>query len=201
MIKTIFFDFGNILVTYDNVFNKVCRDFKINLNEFVEYYNGFEKSLTVGEIKTDLFWEKCIENFSLDLQKAKRYDFEGAWVSDYEIIKPINNLVYELNGKMNIGVISNINSGIWEAALRDNWVPKVNYKSIILSCEVGIKKPDKEIYEIAEQKSGVNPEEILFIDDKEKNLVEPTKMNWAVVHFDPEKPEEGVNKIKSVING
>ena len=200
MIKTVFFDFGNVLVTYDNVFNKVCHDFKINLNEFIEYYNGFEKSLTVGEIKTDLFWEKCIENFSLDLQKARRYDFEGAWVSDYEIIKPINNLLYELDGKINIGVISNINSGIWEAALKDNWVPKVNYKSVILSYKVNTKKPDRKIYEIAQRESGVNPEEVLFIDDKEKNLVEPTEMNWKTVLFDPNKAEEGGKKIRRIIS-
>jgi FMN phosphatase YigB (HAD superfamily) len=101
---------------------------------------------------------------------------------------------------MNIGIISNINSGIWEAALRDSWVPSVNYKSVILSCKVGVAKPSREIYELAQKESGVNPNEILFIDDKETNLTEPLNMGWTTVLFDPNKTEEGVEKINQLFS-
>lgn len=199
MIKTVFFDFGNVLVTYNNVFNKVCHDFQIDFNEFKKHYLPFEDSLTIGKISTDIFWKKCFETFNLDLQKALQYDFKGSWVSDYEIIQPINKLINELDGKMNIGIISNINSGIWEAALRDSWVPSVNYKSVILSCDVGMAKPNRGIYEIAQNESGVDPNEILFIDDKEMNLREPLNMGWSTVLFDPNNAKDGIKKIRRII--
>ena len=150
-------------------------------------------------MKSNLFWEKCLEHFNLDLHKTKSYDFAGAWVSDYEIIKPMNKFIYEIKDKIDIGIISNINSEIWEAALRDGWVPKINYKSVILSYKVGLKKPNKKIYEIAQSESKVKAEEILFVDDKEENLVEPRKMGWKTFLFDPKKAEEGREKIKKFI--
>lgn len=201
MIKTIFFDFGNVLVTYDKVFNKICDDFKLNCDDLLEFYSLFHEQLTIGEMETSDFWKKCIEHYTLDKEKIKEYDFEGSWVADYEIIKPINSLINELKEKINIGIISNINSGIWEAALKDSWVPNINYVSIILSYKVASIKPNREIYELAQIESQVNPDEILFVDDKEINLIEPTKMGWKTILFDPNKAEDGVKKIRSIISG
>lgn len=199
MIKIIFFDFGNVLVTYDKVFTKVCNDFEINLDEFWKFYNKFDDALAFGEIETRYFWKKCIENFNLDLDKTKNYDFAKAWVSDYKIIKPVNDFIYEIKNKINIGIISNINSEIWETALRENFVPKINYKCVILSYKEKTNKPKKEIYEMAQKKSGANSGEILFIDDKQENLVEPRKMGWKTILFDPSKAEEGVEEIRKAI--
>jgi HAD superfamily hydrolase (TIGR01509 family) len=39
------------------------------------------------------------------------------------------------------------------------------------SWELGIKKPTKEIFDITLQKLGVKPEEAVFIDDGEKNIL------------------------------
>jgi len=197
MIKTVIFDFGNVLVTFDRVFCKVSNDFNIDFEEFIKYYSSFEEAMTIGKIKTDFFWRECIRHFNLDLHKAKKYDFARAWVSDYEIIGPINELVYELSKDLNIGILSNINSEIWEAAQRDAWVPKINYKSVILSYKLGFKKPEREIYEVSQKEAGVKPEEILFVDDKEENLVEPRNMGWVTILFDPNKAKEGVEKIRS----
>ena len=46
-------------------------------------------------------------------------------------------------------------------------VPNINYSVIIDSSEVHMKKPDKDIYELAQKKAGVLPSEILLIDDRE----------------------------------
>lgn len=41
----------------------------------------------------------------------------------------------------------------------------------VLSCEVGLKKPDPAIYQKAIEVAQCRPEECIFIDDKESNLV------------------------------
>lgn len=199
MIKIIFFDFGNVFVTYDKVFNRVCNDYNLDREEFLKYYSRFEEKLSLGKMSSKLFWKKCGNYFNLNSDKIEHYDFAGAWVSDYEMIQPIKNLAEEMVNKLDVGIISNINSEIWEAALRDGWVPKIDYKSIILSYKVGIKKPDKKIYEIAQREVRVRSEEILFVDDKEKNLVEPKKMGWKTVLFDPNKAQEGVREIRRML--
>ena len=42
------------------------------------------------------------------------------------------------------------------------------FDGAIFSCEVGIKKPDKEIFELIINKYNLNTNETLFFDDKEK---------------------------------
>lgn len=197
MIKAIYFDLGGVLVNYDNVFHKVCSDFTLDFNDFLKFYSQFDNDMAFGKIKMDYFWKKCIKEF--DLKNAKNYDLPKSWVSDYKIVKPINDLIYSLEKKIEIGIISNIGPGIWEAALKYKFVPNIKYKKVYLSCKEEMYKPNSDIYEKVQKESGFKPEEILFIDDKEENLVVPKNLGWKTVLFNQLKAEEGVEKIKQIL--
>ena len=193
----IYFDFGGVLVNYDDVFKGACKKFGIDFSEALEFYSQFDKDLAHGRMTTEEFWNKCVDHFSLN--SLSDFDIATSWVSDYQIITPINTLVYELEGKIEMGIISNINSGIWEAAYRDGWVPKIKYKEVYLSYKMGMTKPDRRIYEIIQKETGYGPEEIMFVDDQDKNLLIPKEMGWRTIHFDMRKAEEGAEKIRKYI--
>ncbi len=197
MVKFIYFDFGAVLVNYDEVFKKVCTDFNLDRDEFKNFYNGFVLDMDVGKESVSGFWKKSAENFGL--KNALEYDLAKSWVSDYKIIQPVFDMIRSLEGKVDMGIISNIHADVWWAAFEDNWVPKVKYKEILLSSDLGVIKPIRDIYEIAQEKANVKAEEILFIDDKEENLVEPKKMGWKTILFDQNKAVDGVNKIMEVL--
>lgn len=198
MVNYIYFDFGGVLVNYERVFQKVCSDFDLDFDNFLEFYDQFDRDLAVGKITTESFWKKCIENYNLT--NADDYDLVKSWVSDYDIIRPINRLIHNLEDKIKIGIISNINSEIWEAALADGWVPKINYSNVLLSYQVGLTKPDKQIYLEVQKATDSEAAEILFIDDQEKNLVIPQQLGWRTILFDRFKAEEGVRKIREMIS-
>lgn len=198
MIKFIYFDFGGVLVNYERALQGMCGDFNLDFEEFMKFYDQFDLDLALGRIKTDEFWKRCIEKYNL--KDAESYDLPKSWVADYDIVEPVNKLIYSLENKIDMGIISNINSGIWEAAFRDKWVPDIGYKNILLSYKLGITKPNREVYKIAQQESGVNPEEILFIDDQVKNLVVPRENGWKTIQFDRFKAEEGTKKIIDIID-
>lgn len=63
----------------------------------------------------------------------------------------------------------------------------------IFSEEVGFKKPQPEIYELALKRINQPPNKCLFIDDQEKNLVYPRQIGMEVYQFD------NVNNLKSVL--
>jgi putative hydrolase of the HAD superfamily len=176
MIKFIYFDFGAVLVNYDEVFKRVCTDFNLDRDEFKNFYDGFVLDMDVGKESVSGFWRKSVENFGL--KNALDYNLARSWVSDYKVIQPVFDMICSLEGKVDMGIISNIHADVWWAAFEDNWVPKVKYKEILLSSDLGVIKPSKDIYEIAQEKANVKAEEILFIDDKEENLIEPKKMGW-----------------------
>ena len=197
MIKFVYFDFGAVLVNYDNVFTKVCNDFSLDKSEFKNFYNKFVDNMDVGKDSVEGFWKKCVENFNLE--NGLNYNLPKSWVSDYKIIKPIFEMMTSLEGKINMGIISNIHADIWWAAFADNWVPKIKYNEFILSSDVATMKPHKEIYEIAQKRSGVNSNEILFVDDKPENLIIPNGMGWKTVLFDQFKADDGVSRILELL--
>jgi FMN phosphatase YigB (HAD superfamily) len=158
MIKNIYFDFGAVLVNYENVFQKVCSDFSLDFNEFWKFYDLLDEDMAYGKITTDEFWEKCIEKFNL--KDAKNYDLTRWWVSDYEIIKPINDLIYFLENKKEVGIISNIGSGVWEAAMKYEFVPNIKYKKVYLSYKEGMIKPNLNFYQKVQKESLIKPDEI-----------------------------------------
>jgi FMN phosphatase YigB (HAD superfamily) len=168
------------------------------MDEFIEFYDKYDLDINLGKVSTEEYWKKCIERFKLE--NAEDYDLPKWWVADYKIIKPVNEMIFGLVGKIDMGIISNINSGIWEAAVKYEYVPNIEYKQILLSYKLGIKKPDRKIFEIAQEKSGVHPEEILFIDDQLKNLTVPEEMGWKTVLFDQSQSERGVDEIKNSLN-
>ena len=54
---------------------------------------------------------------------------------------------------------------------------------LVYSYEVGIEKPDQRIYEIACERLGVRPSEVVFLDDLEANVVAARRLGMRAVLF------------------
>lgn len=85
---------------------------------------------------------------------------------------PVNTPLIEfirdtLKPKYRIGMLSNA---------ADNWLDELFsaddqalFEHAVLSYQVGLAKPDPGIYNAAVERFGVEPEQCLFVDDKERN--------------------------------
>ena len=93
-------------------------------------------------------------------------------VSDYE---------KSLKDKCKIGIFSNLT--IFDKERLDKQVDLSKYDYVFLSYEYGFQKPEIEIYKIVQEKVGVKPEDILFIDDAEKNINTAKKMGWNTLQI------------------
>src|SRR5262249_6078706 len=67
------------------------------------------------------------------------------------------------------GILSNT-TWEWVARLRDVEDWEGRFDPIVLSCEVGIGKPDPAIYELLLRRLSVPGERVLFVDDRKDNL-------------------------------
>lgn len=56
-------------------------------------------------------------------------------------------------------------------------------EDILISGEVGVTKPDPAIYEHCEQRFGLDPSAVVFIDDNEANTAAAATRGWDVVTF------------------
>ena len=54
---------------------------------------------------------------------------------------------------------------------------------VIVSCEVGVCKPDLRIYQLCLSRLGVEPPEALFVDDRQENVEAAATLGLQTVHF------------------
>lgn len=57
------------------------------------------------------------------------------------------------------------------------------FKVVIISSEVGMVKPQKEIFELALKKLKSKPNECIFVDDNEKNILVARDIGFIALHF------------------
>ena len=86
------------------------------------------------------------------------------------------------------------NRGVQTALVSNSWGPSDGYpwdrlpqfSEVVVSSEVGIRKPDTAIYELAAEKLGRAPADCVFVDDVEINLVPARALGMgAILHEGP----------------
>ena len=71
-----------------------------------------------------------------------------------------------------------------------------SFDPIIFSCDVGFRKPDPQIYEMALERLKCEPEECIFIDDKKRNTDAGEKLGIkGIVFEDASKLIEDLSKL------
>jgi putative hydrolase of the HAD superfamily len=80
------------------------------------------------------------------------------------------------------GLISNSwGTGIYERA------PLRIFDATVISGDVGLHKPQREIYELGAERIGVDPAACLFVDDLRENVAGAEAVGMtAILHRDPE---------------
>jgi putative hydrolase of the HAD superfamily len=74
----------------------------------------------------------------------------------------------ELYGKYRLAILSNANTGTIERKIPSELMQY--FDTVVVSADVGMQKPDPEIFKHTIRTTGVEPNEALFIDDREVYL-------------------------------
>lgn len=53
----------------------------------------------------------------------------------------------------------------------------------VISGDVGLRKPDETIYELAMEQANACANQCLFIDDRESNLIPAKKLGMHILHM------------------
>ena len=74
------------------------------------------------------------------------------------------------------------------------------FDGIIFSGDVGMRKPDIEIYQYTLDKWGIDPKESIFVDDSAKNLEPFTVLGGHTFHFDNKNLNQSLATLYEVVN-
>lgn len=169
--KLILFDWGGIVENHEGengtfaAWIHFLRKIGIqDLNNLCEYSISDKKNL------------KDMENVYLDLKQ--RFDLQVSFqefLSEYknslrnvDYFKDVSEYEKSLKDKCFIGVLSNL--CIMDKERIDKQLNLDEYDYVFLSYELGMRKPNKEIYEYVINHVPFEKENILFLDDAIKNI-------------------------------
>ena len=70
--------------------------------------------------------------------------------------------------------------------------------AVVISDQVGLRKPDPSIYQLTAAKMGIPPEDCVFVDDTKANLPAASKLGMKGVHFTD--AQSGVAEIRHLLD-
>jgi len=179
MIKAVIFDYGGVVKQMSDAFiRNVAKSFNIDEEEFLEVYRKPLSPLLRGTMSEENFWKNC--SSQLNLPDNFKQLYKGIYKKFFHIFSEIIDLVEELKKK---GIITAVLSNVsrMHADMIREYKGYEFFDVVILSCEVGIVKPEKEIYQLTLDKLGIKGEEAIFIDDREENLVPARELGIKTV--------------------
>lgn len=114
-------------------------------------------------------------------------------INHFQPIPGSLKILADVQGKATIGLISNQTSWLYD--LEKIYKFKKMFSILVASMDVGLRKPSKSIFKYFIKKAKVNPNEIVFIDDRidYKEVTESVGMHF--IHF--RNPKQLRSKLKS----
>jgi len=194
-IRALVWDLGGVILRTEDLSFRETWEKRFDLEpwdlERLIFRSEMSKLASVGKASTEDIWNSVQGKLGLTKSELERLrvDFFAGDQIDEELMAFIRSL----KGQVKIGMITNAWPDIrpWmeeQARIADA------FDHIVISSEVGIVKPQKEIYGLALSGLDVEAEETLFIDDFVENIQGAEAVGMHTIHF--QDPIEAMQTIQ-----
>lgn len=191
-VRFVYFDINGCLVHFfHRAFLRLASETGISADVIETTFWLYNDDACRGALPMDEFNRRFAERLGVP-----SVDWETYYLDTVEPIQGMDELVHWVADRYRIGLLTNIMPGFILALRARGLLPNVDYDVIIDSSEVGAIKPEARIFEMATERAGVNPQEILFVDDSRPNIMEADKHGWHVLWCDDYHPEETIARIR-----
>jgi len=194
-VRFVYFDMNGVLVRA--AVTKAC----LHLSR--------ESGVTPDVIET-IFWQHnndvCRGSMSIDEFNtilAERLGMLVDWNKYYldavEATPGIAEFVGWVAENYHLGIVTNTFPDLVDRMFQRSILPAVSFDVVIDSSDVHALKPEARMFEVAAERAGVQPEEILLIDDDRLNLAAAGQMGWHTMSFDAYQPEDSIVSVSTAL--
>lgn len=204
-IKLIVFDYGGVII--DLYPEKTISAFgEIGLINSDELYSplsqiGLFDEFDKGLIVPNDFLKELKKNFPSTVENQQIID---AWNAMLGNISPEKlHFISQLKGKYQVCLLSNTNEIHLEYIKEKNLSSGLSsgvekyFDKVYYSCRLGMRKPEKEIFEFVMNRHDVKPREILFIDDTQMHIDGAMQCGWNTLKV--ERNENWLEKLNKCL--
>ncbi len=196
-ISFIYFDVGGVIIKDFSATNNWDRLKREDL--------GFTDQTI---IHFDQIWQQYSQRLSLDvdvddlvpkLSLPDGFSILDQFIKRFEKNQSIWPIMQSVKEKYRIGLLTDMYPRMFNAIKAAGLFPPVEWDVIIDSSVEKVRKPDPEMYTLAEVRAEVKPEEILFIDNVQKNLDPTISRGWSTVWYDSSDYEKSSKDLMDML--
>ncbi len=197
-IRAILWDLGGVLIRTED---RAPRDqlaarlgfTRKALNDLVFGSDGDYRA-QLGQITREQHWENVRQTLGVSVEEIERIreEFFAGDRLDNRLIEYIRGL----RPRYRIGLLSNALSDL-RRLLQDEWNIADLFDEMTISAEVGLMKPDLAIYRHALKQLECEPEEVIFVDDLEENILAARNLRLHGVLF--QNAEQVVSELNAFL--
>lgn len=186
MIKGIFFDFDGVITLEKQgtppVISYIAKATGLPVKSVETAYRKYNRALLYGEITHKDMWQ----GFCEELQREIDYEILTGAFLNITLDQTVITYIKELKAKYIIGMITDNKVDRIETILKTLNIENL-FDVVVISAEVHAGKTEEKIFEVALDRSRLEPQESVFIDNTARNLEVPARMGFRTIYFDDEK--------------
>jgi len=170
--------------------SELPRVFGYSREEFLEKkdptaWPRFERN----ELSEEEFLQQCIPGE----KPPTRNQLHRALLEGYRWIDGIEEILTELDS-IGIQMYALSNYPIWYKLIEEKLRCSRYFSWRFVSCRTGYRKPEQTCYVNVSEQLGIRPSELLFVDDRRKNLLPARRLGFQVHQF------ENARRLRSSLN-
>ena len=181
MINTIIFDFGDVFINLDKQATITAFE-KFGLTEWNEDLNNLNMQFETGKISRENF----IKGLQKNIPNASGDEITKAWnaiLLDFPLYRL--EFLQLLSNNYRLFLLSNTNAIHIDTFEQRNGISFYSdfyqcFEKVYFSFEIGLRKPDLEIYKHLISNHELDPKRTLFVDDKKENTDAALSLGFQV---------------------
>jgi putative hydrolase of the HAD superfamily len=186
LIRTIVFDFGNVIGFFDYrlTLERLTAHTDLSADALrAAYYGGdLEAAYDAGRLDTQAFLRRLCEIGKL---RCAPEVVAAAWADIFRPNPDVCALLPVLKPRYRLLLASNTNE-LHSRQFRRQFAEHLRYfDALVLSHEIGCRKPEPAFFVYCRKLAGCAPQECLFIDDLATNVAGARQLGWhGIVYQD-----------------
>jgi putative hydrolase of the HAD superfamily len=172
-LKAVVFDYGKVLSLppTEEQWLKVSTRFAKPLQEFQQIYWGHREELDRGTLDNPDYWKAVGRDCGVEVNDAEAQELidgdNTQWTNESAEVLGLARDLHRAGYKT--AILSNMERRMLRF-MREKlkWLDEFDVQ--VYSCEIGMVKPEPEIYLYCCGRLGCHPDEALFLDDKKVNV-------------------------------
>lgn len=204
MIKFVYFDVGGVAIldfSGTDKWDQLRQELGIvskQRGKFDEFWDKYERDVCLGRDAESLI-PLLEKEFGINLHKNYSLLKDG-FVNRFKVNKSIWPVIERIHKQCKIGLLTNQYTKMLDEIRRQELLPPASWDVVIDSSVDSVVKPDKQIFELGEERAGVKGKQILFVENGAKHVNAANDFGWLTFLYDPKNPDKSSQELLNYFN-